>query len=724
MGDVITRFKLETTQYDSKLRDAAKSLKDVSHTASMAGSEFGKFTQKNVEAARSFGNITTSATNAKDKVKELVGAYNDVAKAYNALTKEQQQSDFGKAMSESLTTLQGRIREAKAEMNSTGGILGQLKEKFVINIDALKLFNAGVTAAKATLEVAKDAFFASEANVDEWGRTIDASKSLYEGFLTALNTGDISGYLSRIDSIVKAAREAYNELDRLGSMKTIQAPQISAQTTENERMRMMVQSGHYIAPVDGRRASMQNGQLLTPDQIRRIEQQLQGGMQKVVILVGNEVKQTGRAIDAVYKRQANELGMSLKEFQKGTSSMAEFDKRMEGYNQYQKWRSEHTTIDIQSGRETVARGNPFEQFAKWGVFRVDGERYNDLVRLIQQRDQQASQAYSMQNQMFRTMNRVDGLTVSKIMNGSSSGGSGGRSGSKKTVNTPSIDDFNKQIFKNAGENLKKEIEHINIFEMFKGQAKFDPEDILGSTDKWDAFKNTIIDDTAEIKDAFSNLNEWTKDFNPYKDLIEKENADLKKMVETATLASSALSGIGQAFASIEDPAAKVAGTIMQAIATIAMGYAQATLAAAQTGNPWVWVAFAASGLAQMVSMISTIHSSTGYQNGGVVKGYQHGGVVKGYAGGKPVMGYAGGGTIGSAISGGIVTGSTYSNDQIPIMANAGEVVLNSAQAGVIANRLNSQDRGIHIFGEIEGEKIILAANTTFKRKGEGEIVTW
>ena len=152
MADVITRFKLETTQYDSKLRDAAKGLSEYTKQATMAGNEFGKFTQKNVEVARSFGTIATSATNSKDKVKELVGAYNDVAKAYNALTKDQQSSDFGKALAQSMNTLKGRISEAKTEMNGTSGVLDTLKGKFTLNIDALKLFNMGLTAAKKALD--------------------------------------------------------------------------------------------------------------------------------------------------------------------------------------------------------------------------------------------------------------------------------------------------------------------------------------------------------------------------------------------------------------------------------------------------------------------------------------------------------------------------------------------------------------------------------------------
>ena len=63
MADVITRFKLETTQFDSKLRDAAKELYNVSKEAVSAGKSFNEFTQKNVEAARAFGKTESCAQN-------------------------------------------------------------------------------------------------------------------------------------------------------------------------------------------------------------------------------------------------------------------------------------------------------------------------------------------------------------------------------------------------------------------------------------------------------------------------------------------------------------------------------------------------------------------------------------------------------------------------------------------------------------------------------------
>jgi hypothetical protein len=653
--------------------------------------------------------METKSRSASGQVRELSGSYKELKVIYDQLNEVEKADEGGKALAASLETLRTRAQEAKTQLDTatqslndngkagqgTSGILEVLKDKFTINIDALTLFNKGLQVAEVALNVAKDAFFASEATVDEWGRIVDSSKSLYEGFLTALNTGDISGYLGRIDEIVQAARKAYDELDRLGTMKTIQAPKMSAQQTENERMRMMIQTGRYIAPVDGRRASMKDGQLLTPEQIRRLETQLQNGMKTVVSLVGNEVRQTGKAIDAVYNRQAQELGMSLKEFRKGTSSMAEFDKRMAGYDQYQKWREQHTTIDIKSGRETVARGNPFEQFAKWGTFRVDGQRYNDLVRLIQQRDQQAGQAYSMQSQAYRTMNRAEGVTVSKLMRGGATGGTtGGSRGGTSSVKLPTFEDFQKQFAKVDVEKLK-------------------PEDVMASPSVWEEYADGIRksfdiggDDTIQtfdgIKDSMDRLIITSESYKKAQEDIAKEEAARitrqKQLKEAQNLGAQAAINFGAALASMEDPAAKAAGTVMQAIASIALGFAQASATASELG-PWGWVAFLAAGAAAMATTISTVHSLTGYANGGVIKGNSYsgdniGGMVDGGAGGF-------------------------------VGLNAGEVVLNAAQQRGVASALSEGgNRRIEVFGRLSGETIYLSSDRYTRRTGRGTIMTW
>ena len=174
---------------------------------------------------------------------------------------------------------------------------------------------------------------------------------------------------------------------------------------------------------------------------------------------------------------------------------------------------------------------------------------------------------------------------------------------------------------------------------------------------------------------------------PVKPVFKDTKKDMQQFQTAANMAAQAVSSIGDAFASIEDPSAKAAGTVLQAIASIALGFAQATVQASSMG-PWGWLAFAAAGAAAMATTISTIHSLTGFENGGQVNG------------------------------------NSFSGDNIPIMANAGEVVLTRAQQGNLAAQLQGSGNNVHVTGELRGESIFLAVNRSLKRRGKGELVTW
>jgi hypothetical protein len=169
------------------------------------------------------------------------------------------------------------------------------------------------------------------------------------------------------------------------------------------------------------------------------------------------------------------------------------------------------------------------------------------------------------------------------------------------------------------------------------------------------------------------------------DKVVKETEKLKKTIGTT---AQVVGTIGQAFNAIEDPAAKVAGTVAQAIANIAMAYSDA-LAKDQTTkfNIWGFIAAAAASTISMATTIAQIHSQTGYAEGGIVRG------------------------------------NTYSNDQIFAGLNAGEVVLNRAQSGVLASQLEGNNGGFadgQIVGVLEGEHIALVAKRWGKRTGRGE----
>jgi hypothetical protein len=189
-----------------------------------------------------------------------------------------------------------------------------------------------------------------------------------------------------------------------------------------------------------------------------------------------------------------------------------------------------------------------------------------------------------------------------------------------------------------------------------------------------------------------------KSFKVVQDQVQAHVNSLVKGAKDATkawsLAANAVSAVGSALNEVDDPAIKAAGTVAQAVASIALGFAMASSTASTAGTGWGWLAWLAAGATAMATTISTIHSLTGYAEGGEVRG------------------------------GGIIEGNSYSGDNIPIMANAGEIVLNRSMQANLASSLQGQGSGMHIVGQIAGEKIVLVANRYFKRTGQGEIVTW
>ena len=109
-----------------------------------------------------------------------------------------------------------------------GNRIKALSDALSLNVGSISKFSVAMAAAGAAIKVATDAFKANEEMMDEWGRITESSRAIYDGFLNAINTGDISGYLSRIGEIRKAAREAYDAMDELGTFNAFNRNNLSA----------------------------------------------------------------------------------------------------------------------------------------------------------------------------------------------------------------------------------------------------------------------------------------------------------------------------------------------------------------------------------------------------------------------------------------------------------------------------------------------------------------
>ena len=187
-------------------------------------------------------------------------------------------------------------------------------------------------------------------------------------------------------------------------------------------------------------------------------------------------------------------------------------------------------------------------------------------------------------------------------------------------------------------------------------------------------------------------------FDNFHESYEKVNKDIEGLIDAAKaqrmamgLASQAVSSFGAALSGIDDPGAKAAGMVMQALASIALGFAQAAAAKDTTASGWAWLGWVVAGLAAMATSIATVHNLTGYAQGGIVEG------------------------------------NSYSGDNIyagNAMVNAGELVLTKAMQGNLASQL--QDNGMqnmNIAGRIKGTDIILSIDRSLKLEGK-QLLTW
>lgn len=132
-------------------------------------------------------------------------------------------------------------------------------------------------------------------------------------------------------------------------------------------------------------------------------------------------------------------------------------------------------------------------------------------------------------------------------------------------------------------------------------------------------KDKALADIAEINLALEKLGD--NGMKPIEIGVMGEDAD--KAGESLQEATAAIGSMGQALSglggAIEMPELNIAGTVAQAVATMALGYAKATSTAGKA-SPWEWVAFAATGLAQLTAMIASVRQATAFATGGIVGG--------------------------------------------------------------------------------------------------------
>ena len=192
----------------------------------------------------------------------------------------------------------------------------------------------------------------------------------------------------------------------------------------------------------------------------------------------------------------------------------------------------------------------------------------------------------------------------------------------------------------------------------------------------------------DLSAAYDKLIEKANIYQEVNDRNKELQEDNEKLAKTYSDIGSAVGSVGDMFNSLsklgdDDPALQVMGIVSQAVANMFAGYAEASKMAGKMG-PWAWVAFAASGLAQTLSLVAQIKNATKFATGG------------------------------------IVGGSSYYGDNVYALLNSGEMVLNTRQQRNLFNLLDiglMPHKGvtnIQVTGVVRGTDLLLVQKNTNK----------
>ena len=241
---VVIRFKADSNEYDARLKRSIEHMKQMENEANKLNGTVDRADKSYIKFVQSLGSMETKANSAKGKINEMTQAFVELSVQYNKLTKEEKSGAYGKALASSLDQLKSRIKGAKSELagiegqlTGIGDVFKQVGSKMGIPMEMFTKLGPLVAAAGAAIKVATDVFRQNEELMDEWGRTTEAAGTVYQGFLNALNTGDIGGFLRNIGKIISKSREAYDAMDQLGTFNAFNQIQIEgARTNFTEAM--------------------------------------------------------------------------------------------------------------------------------------------------------------------------------------------------------------------------------------------------------------------------------------------------------------------------------------------------------------------------------------------------------------------------------------------------------------------------------------------------------
>ena len=709
MADAVVKLKVESQEFDNKLARATQQLQHMEKEVRRTGASFEFADKEELAFIQSLGQMETKTQSLRTKMREYTESILSLSEMYQRLSDTEKNSDFGRGLLSSIDQIKQRAADLKDNIGDLDEELKNMASDTAFT-DGVGLMTSTIGACSAAITAWTGDSKEMEQMIRELAKiatTVEAVNKLTVAFQKqnlvllknpyVLAAAGIAAIGVAIAKVVKKARELTDTQIALNEIQTTANNNAAEEITRIEALNNILHDN--TRSLDERKTALSEIQALVPD--------YHGSLTEEGTLIDDNTTALDNYINGLKRAAVAQAAFDkMVEIQK---------KKLEAELKVQKAQQE---LDAAIAKRERTQGDVIYAGTEHSIVYADDDVKRKENALTGAKAE--VQGYTSQLDEIDNLIKASDITPTKTTTTKTGGGKGTTVKTTKPVEV----EVKPVLPEGSAAKLQQELAELNkAWSMATTQEERDQlaTDIESVTQKLEQMRGKAVETSTATEQVFTvgsmndlqnqlklandELNNLAPDTQEWADAlarvlaIQQEIANIQSRISGGTSnntqaaetnadawqqAVSAVGQLGGALQGLEDPSAKVAGIIAQAIANIALTFATSLKG---TVTPWDWIAAAVSGTATMIGTISAIKSATkgGFANGGIVPG--------------------------NSFSGDNLHTSDYG-------INSGELILNRSQQNVIASQLQGGAANIRVQGWVKGHDILLAGSNYALQTGK------
>ena len=714
MSDSVVKLRIDSKEYDANIKRAGDALTDYFRKVKEGGGTLMHLDEGVMEAVKAMGELGTQAKSTKGGLRELTQATTDMTAAYRALTDEEKASPLGKAMQQSIQQMTERASEMKDAMADVNAAITNAAS----DTRTFDQISGAANVATSSFQVLQGA---TKVLGIEMGNDVEVIAKLQAAMAITNGLTQIQTALQKQSAFMQGVNAAKTALATIAQQAYAVA---TGEATAAQVAFNVAANANPYGLILGALGLLIGAVTAFAAVTRESNDEVADAKSEMDTLTASVDKAT-----EAYERLANKI-KSL-----GIGGQKEYHMLIQAKaDQFQDVRNAWLNVGFEKKREEERNDKDTE---KWKALDEEQKRLHDEMLKVQK---EYNELRRINKDRVKRLNQYARLDFSDITTESEAQSALSFLQEQKKYKDPTSRDYG---------NIKRAIEYVENILLPQFQDKTEAkakshathiqketsilkksigdyenqikelratEKDVTTTEEWEALQHKIGEMVIKVKELKGELKDVPASIsyatNKATDEQNKKIQDRLNDPETVSKGVAAIikdieknreKGDKEEKKYFSDGLSKLAG----GLSGIDSGFKSLGI---DLGDGFEKVVGGLQGVSSILMGIQAIVSA-----------------IEVISSADALIPFARGGIVPHAANGYFVPGNNFSGDVTPIMANAGELILNKSSQNNLASFIQEAEgrgRSGNGLARVSGEQIWIALNAYTKRTGQGEIVTW